>query len=452
MRGVGRALVEHLRRAVGQRTVRDVAVAGDPADVGRAPEHVRLGMQVVHDLVAEGRLREVAARRVHDALGLAGRPRRVEDEQRGLGGERARLVLGGCLRHDVVPPDVAALGPLHVVASAAHDQHVLDGLLRARPVAVGEGHVDGRLERGDLALAVAAVGRDDQLRAGVVDARSQAVGGEPAEDHRVDRAQPRDREHRGDRLRDHRHVDRHPVALADAESFKHVREALDLVGQLRIRHMTRVTRLAFPEQSDALAVARLDVTVEAVVGDVELAVGEPRRERRVRPVQHLGERGVPVQFAGLVGPERLAVCGGPLVDLRGRHGALGELRGRREPPALGEKVVDLAAHARSFAGRSRGGAVQEDAPQRQGQSTQRPPPSLPPIVGSVESSDGGSSGPERYIGHGLMSLFGRSRPIAYALLRPNIRFWHCDTRLTPELRCRTWRHPIPPMGCRPLLS
>ena len=37
---VGRALVHHAGRAVGQRPVDDVAVAGDPADVGRAPVDV----------------------------------------------------------------------------------------------------------------------------------------------------------------------------------------------------------------------------------------------------------------------------------------------------------------------------------------------------------------------------------------------------------------------------
>ena len=40
LRPVGRAFVHHHRRAVGERTVDDVAVAGDPADVGRAPVDV----------------------------------------------------------------------------------------------------------------------------------------------------------------------------------------------------------------------------------------------------------------------------------------------------------------------------------------------------------------------------------------------------------------------------
>ncbi len=241
---------------------------------------------------------------------------------------------------------------LDVVAAATDDEDVLHRLLHARAVPVGECHVDGGLERTDLALAVAAVGGDDELRAGIVDAGAQAVGGEPAEHDGVDRAEPRDGEHRRDRLGDHRHVDRDAIALADAESFEHVRQTLDLVGQLGVRHMAGVSRLALPQQGDAVAVSCLDVSVEAVVGDVEPPVGEPRRERRVGPVEHLGERGVPVQLPGLFSPEALAIGRGVLVQVCRRDGVRRELLRRCEPPTLIEEVIDLAAHARSFAGRT----------------------------------------------------------------------------------------------------
>ena len=67
---VGRALVDHAGGAVRERSVDDVGVAGDPADVGRAPVDVGVGVQVEHVLVRERDLGEVAAGRVHDALGL----------------------------------------------------------------------------------------------------------------------------------------------------------------------------------------------------------------------------------------------------------------------------------------------------------------------------------------------------------------------------------------------
>ena len=385
VRGIRRAFVEHLGRTVGEGAVRDVGVSGDPPDVGGAPEHVGLGVEVVHDLVREGRLGQVAAGGVQDALGLAGRSGGVQDEQRVLGGERLRLVLGGSGRDGVVPPDVAARGPAHFVLCAPHDEHMLDGCLRACS-AVGEGLIYGRLQRRDATLAIAAVGGDHDLRAGVVDACAQAVCREAAEDHRVDGAQARDGEHRGDRLGDHRQVDRDPIARHDTEAREHVRDAFDLVGQLGVGHAALVARLTLPEECDAVAVACLDVPVEAVVGHVELAIREPLRERRVRPVEHLRERRVPVEGLRLSGPEALAVGVGLGVERGCGDRVRGEVGRGRESAVLGQKMVDLTAHGRAPLRRNpetgTGGF-----PEGCRKSSHRPWPSLPPIVGRVCDHD-----------------------------------------------------------------
>ena len=74
---------------------------------------------------------------------------------------------------------------------------------------------------------------------------------------------------------------------------------------------------ALPVDRDPVAVAGLDVAVDAVVGDVELAADEPLGDRRVGPVQHLGERCVPGQPVGLLGPERQPVLLGLAVQLVG---------------------------------------------------------------------------------------------------------------------------------------
>jgi hypothetical protein len=60
----------------------------------------------------------------------------------------------------------------------------------------------------------------------------------------VDGAEARDGEHRGDRLGDHRQVDRDAVARHDTEAREHVRDALDLVGQLGVGDAALVARLA----------------------------------------------------------------------------------------------------------------------------------------------------------------------------------------------------------------
>ncbi|MDR6098176.1 hypothetical protein QE454_001795 [Microbacterium sp. SORGH_AS454] len=243
-----------------------------------------------------------------------------------------------------MPPEIAALGPVDLVAAPLDHEHVLDRLLLTGAVAVGEGQVDRGLQGRHLSLAPSPVGGDDELGARVVDARAQAVGREPAEDDGVHGADSRDGEHRGDGLGDHREVQRDAVPSLDTELGEDVRQALHLVGQLGVGDVALVAGLSLPAQSDAIAVARFDVPVEAVVRDVELTVGEPLRERGVRPVEHLSEGAVPVELTGLLGPETLAVRCGALVEIAVGDGLGGEVGRRREPAGLVEEVVDLAAH------------------------------------------------------------------------------------------------------------
>ena len=83
---------------------------------------------------------------------------------------------------------------------------------------------------------------------------------------------------------------------------------------------------------DAVAVAGLDVSVDAVVGDVELTADEPLRERRVVPVERALEVLRPRDAgAGLLGPEPLVVLRrgvvhrGRAVGLRGERRVGGEV-------------------------------------------------------------------------------------------------------------------------------
>ena len=257
-RVVGHALVHHDRRAVGERPVDDVAVAGDPADVGGAPEHVGLRVDVEHVLVGEGDLGEVAAGGVHDALRLAGRARRVEQEQQVLGVHRLGRALGLGGGDEVVVPVVAAVDHLDVVAAAAHDDDVLDRRRR------GDRLVGRRLEREHLAAPVAAVGGDQHLGLGVVDPVGERLRREAAEHDAVRRADAGAGEHRDRRLGDHRQVDVDPVALDDAEALERVGEALHLGVQVGVGDRAGVARLALPVDGDPVAVAGGDVAVEAV--------------------------------------------------------------------------------------------------------------------------------------------------------------------------------------------
>ena len=100
-RRIGRHALEHQRRrAVGERAVEDVGVAGHPADIGRAP--VDVAVVVVEDVLVRDRgVDEIAAGGVQHALGLAGRARGVEDEERVL---RVHLLGAGTRPSPARPP------------------------------------------------------------------------------------------------------------------------------------------------------------------------------------------------------------------------------------------------------------------------------------------------------------------------------------------------------------
>src|SRR5699024_7277587 len=185
VRAVRGALVEHLGGAVDQGSVGDVGVAGDPADVSSAPVHVCLRLQVEDVPVRVGRLHQVAAGGVQDALRFPGGPGRVQDVQRVVGPARHRVVVLRITLEPLVPPQVPAVGPGDVLTGALDHQHVA----HVR-VVVAERLVHGRLQGARLAATVATVGGDHQLRVGVDDPGVQCLGGEAAEDHRVRSADP----------------------------------------------------------------------------------------------------------------------------------------------------------------------------------------------------------------------------------------------------------------------
>jgi len=332
---VGRPLVEHTGRAVRERSVDDVGVAGDPAAVGRAPVDVVVGLDVEHVSVRPRDLGEVPAGRVHDALGLRGRPARVEEVEEVLGVHRLGRAVRRLRRDDVVPPDVATVLHRDVVLRAPQHEAALD---RRRLV---HRDVGALLQRHHVAATPRTVGRDEELRLGVVDAVAQRVGREPAEHHRVRGADARARQHRDGQLRDHAQVDVDPVALLDAQVLQRVRDPRDLVEQVLVGDRAGVAGLTLPVVRDLVAVALEHVAVDAVVGDVELAADEPLGEGDV-PLEDRVPLLEPVDELGrLSRPEPFVVPVGLVVDGRvDDPGVVLERRRRWERTTLGEQPLD----------------------------------------------------------------------------------------------------------------
>ena len=182
-----------------------------------------------------------------------------------------------CLEQFVVPV-VPAVPHLARCAGRPDDDH------RVQRVQAGDRLVHGLLDRRGLAPAPRAVGGDE--RGGLRHLHPLPDGGrrEAAEHDVVRRADPGAGQHGHHDLGNHRQVDADDIALPHPLGLQRVGEALGVGEDLAVRQGTLLALLAVPAEGDPVAVAGVHVPVEAVVGGVERAVGEPGVERGGPPV------------------------------------------------------------------------------------------------------------------------------------------------------------------------
>ena len=237
---------------------------------------------------------------MHQPLRLAGGPRGIEDVERILGVERLGRAHGRGLCHQLVPPMIAPLDHRQRRSRATINDHMLDG------GAQSHGLVHRLLQRNFTTAPVAGILREHSHAARIVHAVGNSVGRESAEDHRVDRADPRTGQQRHHQLRRHTHVNSHTVALFDSEPEQSIRKALHLDVQLRIAQTTHLARLALPDQSRLLRPRTQRMAVHAVIAQVGFAAHKPPCPGLL-PVEHLRPRLEPMQIAGNLCPEAFGI-------------------------------------------------------------------------------------------------------------------------------------------------
>ena len=342
LRPVRRAFIHERRRAHRERAIDHVAVAGHPADIGGAPVHVLIA-QIENVLARHVRVQQVAAGRVQDALRLSRGAARVEDEKRRLGIQRDRGAFRVHVFEFAVPPHIAAFLDVDFRSRAAEHDHALHGRLAALERVV---HV--LLQRNDRAATVASIGGDDERRAGVERAILDALRAEPAKHHRVNRADARAGQHRNRGLGHHRHVDDDAMSLLHAVALQHICKAAHLAMELLVSEHALLARLALPHDCRLRAARPVEVTVQAVLRDIELPADEPLCVRHL-PIEHLLPRLLPGEFLRFAREKFLGVLDALIPHLLVlRHGLDARLArkglGRFEDAVLDESGLDVGAH------------------------------------------------------------------------------------------------------------
>ena len=238
----GNALEHQRGCAVGQRSVDNVAVAGNPAHIGSAPENIAI--VIVEDVfMRHRRIEQIAAGGMHHAFGRAGGTGRVEDEQRIFGAHGLRGAVIGNIRLHLMQPAVAAGHHRHIAARAPDDkQAAIVANILQRLVRIG-------FQRRVAASARGLVGSDDHLRLGSIDAGRKGVGRETAEDDRMDGADAGAGKHGIGGLRNHRHVEHDAIALFNAHALQDIGEfanfAMEFLVGDALRRSGGIVRLPY---------------------------------------------------------------------------------------------------------------------------------------------------------------------------------------------------------------
>ena len=336
LRRIIRHALEHQRRrAIGERAIDDIAVARDPADIRRAPVNVALAI-VEDEFMGERGVDEIAAGRVQHALGLSGRTRGVENEERVFRAHLGVGAVGGDACGLVLVPEVAAPRHVDIRARARDDNDGLDGNLLQR-------RVDIAFQRNALAAAQAFIRGDDDCGLRVLDAAGERVRREPAEDHRMNGADARAGQHREGGLGNHRQIDGDAIVLPHAMLLEHIGEAADLLVQLGVSDVARLRRIVALPDDRGLIGAFGQMPVDAIHRDICRAVLEPADRDIVRVearMLHFRERLDPVDALRLLAPESFRVCEGALV----KHAIFFVVDPRGGLPLVGDGV-DFFGHA-----------------------------------------------------------------------------------------------------------
>ena len=247
-----------------------------------------------------------------------------------------------------MPPLVAPLDHRHVLLGALNHQHGVNGW--AGPI--GQGSIDGWLQRNRFVFSEAAIGGDHRLHLAINQPIPQRFGREAPKHHGMGRPNTGTSEHRNRRFRDHRHVKRHQVALAEAHGLQGIGSLTDLGMQFAIGEATHIARLSLPDQRCLVGRRALKMPIEAVERQVGGAPLKPAGEGGIAPIQNRMKWLKPMQFAtGGVSPKAVRISlrriGHGPVSLKAANRSLcRKARGRFEHTLLLQHAFDRCVGVR----------------------------------------------------------------------------------------------------------
>ena len=131
------------------------------------------------------------------------------------------------------------------------------------------------LQQDFLTSSPAAIGRDNQLRLGVVITIGHGFGTESTEDDRMRRTDSGTGEHGDRQFRNHRHVQSDSVTRRHAQFLQDVGKLADFAMQILIGENAGIAWFPFPDDRRFVLAPGRQMPIQAVVTGVDLATDKP---------------------------------------------------------------------------------------------------------------------------------------------------------------------------------
>ena len=266
------ALIDNRRRANDERGIDDVGVTHHPTNIGCGPEHIA-GPDAVNAFHRPRHRNQMPAIIADDTFGFSRRAGGVEDIERVGGGYRdaiGLMAIGLGLAHQGLPLNVTSGRELGGFLRALKNNHGFGLMLRDLDRLIDQRFIMNHATRLD-----AAGGGEDQFGFAIVKTGCEFPRGKATKDNRVNRTNPRTRQHGEQRLGDHRHIDDDAVAFLNTEILQHGGEGCDLIAEFAIGDFAlRARDRAVVNNRRAVGMG-FGMAINRIIAGVYHAIGKP---------------------------------------------------------------------------------------------------------------------------------------------------------------------------------
>ena len=269
---IGRNTLKHHGCAAhGQRSIEDIAMTGNPADISCTPVHIII-LQIKYVLHGMAGIGEIPSGSVDNTFWRAGTAACIQNKQRILRIHTHRIALVGNIigSHDFMPPVIATVLHIHIIAAALDNNTVFDGIFTSNCL------IGIWFERYCFSSAKNCISSNKNFRLTIMNTTLETGSTEARKNNAVDSTETCTGQKGNGQFRNHRQIYSNTVTFTYAHLLKDIGET----AYLGVQHLIGINldiflRLTLKNDGGFIAAAICQVPVEAIIGDIQFTVNKP---------------------------------------------------------------------------------------------------------------------------------------------------------------------------------